>query len=489
MLTWTNEVNCTAIVNSLEKTGGQDQSDDASANSMQSIASGDGEVEFTASESDTERWCGLSNTNEIHQSGGDINFAIKLGGNKKAEVRENGSLKAKIKYKARNKFRVAVEAGAINYYKGDSLFYTSSAKPEYPLLVAASLLDRSSTIDNATIQGGSTRPIVSINPGSVTLQPGESRQFKAQVTGVIPKSVTWSATSGAITSNGLYTAPNVASTYVIRATSVADPRVSASALAIVLGVTDTTAPLISSVTSSGVTTNSATVAWNTNEPSDTQVEYGTSTAYGSSAQGGVQTVSAHSAALTGLAASTLYHYRVKSRDAAGNLGASGDFTFTTAGAADSTPPVIATVASSGLTSSAATISWSTNEPSDSQVEYGNSTAYGAATSVAGAMVTGHSMTLSGLSASTPYHYRVKSRDAAGNLASSGDFTFTTQASGGTGTGLITDRNVYPEPAAPALPRAGGTYVDPVFRTTVMRVTDENDGTSCVNAYSYWPRST
>jgi hypothetical protein len=102
------------------------------------------------------------------------------------------------------------------------------------------------------------------------------------------------------------------------------------------------------------------------------------------------------------------------------------------------------------------------------------------------MVTGHSMTVSGLSASTLYHYRVKSRDAAGNLATSGDFTFTTQASGGTGTGLITDRNVYPEPAAPALPRAGGTYVDPVFRTTVMRVTDENDGTSCVNAYSYWP---
>ena len=104
------------------------------------------------------------------------------------------------------------------------------------------------------------------------------------------------------------------------------------------------------------------------------------------------------------------------------------------------------------------------------------------------MVTSHSVTLTGLAASTPYHYRVKSRDAAGNLATSGDFTFTTQASGGGGggTGLITDRNVYPEPSAPALPRAGGTYVDPVFRTTIMRVTDENDGTSCVNAYSYWP---
>ena len=35
------------------------------------------------------------------------------------------------------------------------------------------------------------------------------------------------------------------------------------------------------------------------------------------------------------------------------------------------------------------------------------------------------MTLTGLQANTPYHYRVKSRDAAGNLANSADFTFTT----------------------------------------------------------------
>lgn len=49
-----------------------------------------------------------------------------------------------------------------------------------------------------------------------------------------------------------------------------------------------------------------------------------------------------------------------------------------------------------------------------------------------------------------------------------------------------DRKVYPEPTAPPLPRAGGTFVDPTFRTTLMRVTDEVDGTSCVNFYSYWP---
>jgi hypothetical protein len=35
--------------------------------------------------------------------------------------------------------------------------------------------------------------------------------------------------------------------------------------------------------------------------------------------------------ISGLLASQLYHYRVKSKDAAGNLATSGDYTFTTAG--------------------------------------------------------------------------------------------------------------------------------------------------------------
>jgi hypothetical protein len=50
----------------------------------------------------------------------------------------------------------------------------------------------------------------------------------------------------------------------------------------------------------------------------------------------------------------------------------------------------------------------------------------------------------------------------------------------------TDRRVYAEPAPPALPAAGGTLVDPVFGTTILRVTDERDGKSCETPYSYWP---
>ena len=42
---------------------------------------------------------------------------------------ENGVVKAKLKYKARNVFRVAAQSGVINYYKYGSVIYTSTAKP------------------------------------------------------------------------------------------------------------------------------------------------------------------------------------------------------------------------------------------------------------------------------------------------------------------------------------------------------------------------
>src|SRR5207249_1413839 len=54
------------------------------------------------------------------------------------------------------------------------------------------------------------------------------------------------------------------------------------------------------------------------------------------------------------------------------------------------------------------------------------TGYGLVTPLNTSLVTSHSQPLSGLAPNTRYHYRVKSRDAAGNLAVSRDFTFKTK---------------------------------------------------------------
>ncbi|MBI5479310.1 MAG: hypothetical protein HY906_10665, partial [Deltaproteobacteria bacterium] len=58
------------------------------------------------------------------------------------------------------------------------------------------------------------------------------------------------------------------------------------------------------------------------------------------------------------------------------------------------------------------------------------------------------------------------------------------AHGARGQGLTDYSSHAPPPVA--LPAAGGSYVDPVFGTTIIRVTDERDGTMCINAYAYWP---
>ena len=92
---------------------------------------------------------------------------------------------------------------------------------------------------------------------------------------------------------------------------------------------------------------------------------------------------------------------------------------------DSTPPVISGISSSDVTTSGTKITWITDEPSTSQVDYGKTTAYGSSTTLDTNLVTSHSVTLTGLEAGTTYHFRVVSIDGTENMARSGDNTFTT----------------------------------------------------------------
>ena len=91
---------------------------------------------------------------------------------------------------------------------------------------------------------------------------------------------------------------------------------------------------------------------------------------------------------------------------------------------DTTPPVIENVSTSSETEAGAVITWVTNKPSSSQVEYGKTTEYGL-TATSDELTTNHSITLSSLEPNTIYHYRVRSRDKAGNETSSTDNTFIT----------------------------------------------------------------
>jgi hypothetical protein len=192
------------------------------------------------------------------------------------------------------------------------------------------------------------------------------------------------------------------------------------------GVADTTAPVISAIGSSP-TGSGATITWTTDDFSDSQVEYGTTTGYGSTTTLNTTPVLSHNVSITGTPPSTLYHYRVKSRNTVGLLTTSGDNTFTTTAVVDTTPPVISAITATAITDTGATITWTTDDSSDSQVEYGLTTSYGSTTALDATMVTSHIVPITGTTATTLYHYRVKSRNAASLLTTSGDNTFTTIA--------------------------------------------------------------
>lgn len=91
--------------------------------------------------------------------------------------------------------------------------------------------------------------------------------------------------------------------------------------------------------------------------------------------------------------------------------------------ADTTAPSIANIlAIPGETT--CNVSWTTDEASDTRVEY-TDTDFPGLVAINATPVTAHSIELTGLQHSVTYTFRVKSRDAAGNAAISNAATFTT----------------------------------------------------------------
>ena len=90
-----------------------------------------------------------------------------------------------------------------------------------------------------------------------------------------------------------------------------------------------TALAISDIQVSSITDLSATIRWVTDEAATSQVEYGTTDAYGSTTPLDESLTTSHNTTLTGLTPATTYHFKVKSKDANENEVASQDQTFTT----------------------------------------------------------------------------------------------------------------------------------------------------------------
>lgn len=191
---------------------------------------------------------------------------------------------------------------------------------------------------------------------------------------------------------------------------------------------DTTSPVVSITSPANNATISTTTTVTANATDDVavnKVEF-----YVDGALKGTDTTASsnnytYSLNPTSLSAGTHSLYAI-AYDSSGNTATSGTVAFTVPNT-DTTPPTISAVTAGSVTQTSATITWTTNEAADSQVAYGTSTSYGSTTTLDTTKVTSHSVSVSGLTAGTTYHFKVTSKDASGNSASSADATFTTQA--------------------------------------------------------------
>jgi hypothetical protein len=126
--------------------------------------------------------------------------------------------------------------------------------------------------------------------------------------------------------------------------------------------------------------------------------------------------------LSGLAPGATYYYIAIAVGGAERAYGS-EKSFTTI---DDTAPVMSRVICR-TTPSVATLMWSGNEATKSQIDYGLTEDYVWSTGWSADFVNSHSVNLTDLSADSTYHYRIICKDASGNKTVSGDHTFTTDA--------------------------------------------------------------
>jgi hypothetical protein len=197
-------------------------------------------------------------------------------------------------------------------------------------------------------------------------------------------------------------------------------------------ISDTTGPVITNVTESIISYNTATIGWTTDEPATSFVEFGQTTAFGRTVGSYVLTTS-HSIALPlDLTPSTEYDYRVRSTDIYGNETVGSLLSFiTSASPNDTTPPVISGVEIGEPAATTVTITWATNEAANSYIDYSLDRSY-VLSAGSSLMVTSHSVTLVGLSPSTQYYFRIRSSDPSGNQTvdnnSGSGYSFATASS-------------------------------------------------------------
>jgi len=102
-------------------------------------------------------------------------------------------------------------------------------------------------------------------------------------------------------------------------------------------INDTTPPIISNITVTNITDDSATIKWDTDEFADSLVKYGTSSGAYTKQEYDELFVKKHAVSLYNLSSGTKYYFVVKSVDLSGNSAESSEYSFTTLGTLNQPP--------------------------------------------------------------------------------------------------------------------------------------------------------
>lgn len=149
----------------------------------------------------------------------------------------------------------AENAERVKFYVGSDLIAADESSPYEATWNTATVANGSQTLKaRAEGSGGTAEDVrvvtvnnqagvtINVAPGTATVAAGQSLQFTALVSGTTNTGVTWSVDEGilhgAVDAAGLYTAPSTVPgppTATVRATSVADPSRSASAIVTITG--------------------------------------------------------------------------------------------------------------------------------------------------------------------------------------------------------------------------------------------------------------
>jgi len=160
---------------------------------------------------------------------------------------------------------------------------------------------------------------------------------------------------------------------------------------------------------------SVSISWDTSEPSDSVVDFGTSDLTESVTSSSM--VTHHEVTLVGLLPSSDYLYQVSSTDPSGNGPTFSDVSgfHTQDPPGDVTAPIITSGPDvTSLDVDSALISWTTNEPASSVVHYGLDASLGTTASIPGTFSPQHAVPLAGLEPATEYFFQVESTDPDDN---------------------------------------------------------------------------